>query len=192
LCAETQFDRRDEERTCDHLITAARRRDHAVAMKINEKLLNILRSANGAWTLGDGMMTLFTNTITTQTLTEAANRVFWKLDVWEDDSRRRKRFVPNPYGSQHEDAAARVPGQKEDTTKAEEHIEKAREHLLAQLIAKKIVVPPASGGRMAGVTTMLADLIDENDIATMTDANAQEPEDIGNEIITYATNDVTF
>lgn len=29
---------------------------------------------------------------------------FWRLDVWEDDSRRRLRFVPNPYGSRHLEA----------------------------------------------------------------------------------------
>ena len=31
--------------------------------------------------------------------------MFWRLDVWEDDSRRRKRFVPNVYGSRHPEAS---------------------------------------------------------------------------------------
>lgn len=30
-----------------------------------------------------------------------SSETFWKLDVWEDDSRRRKRFVLNPYGCHH-------------------------------------------------------------------------------------------
>ena len=32
------------------------------------------------------------------------SELFWRLDVWEDDSRRRKRFIPNVYGSRHEEA----------------------------------------------------------------------------------------
>ncbi len=33
---------------------------------------------------------------------------FWKLDSWEDDSRRRRRLVKNPYGSSHPDATLRA------------------------------------------------------------------------------------
>lgn len=33
---------------------------------------------------------------------------FWKLDAWEDDARRRKRFVHNPYGSTHPEATLKV------------------------------------------------------------------------------------
>ncbi|KAL0174746.1 hypothetical protein M9458_030714, partial [Cirrhinus mrigala] len=28
---------------------------------------------------------------------------FWRLDYWEDDLRRRRRFVRNPFGSTHLD-----------------------------------------------------------------------------------------
>ena len=33
---------------------------------------------------------------------------FWKLDVWEDDARRRKRFVRNPLGSSHTEATLKA------------------------------------------------------------------------------------
>ena len=29
---------------------------------------------------------------------------YWKLDSWEDDTRRRRRFVRNLYGSSHKEA----------------------------------------------------------------------------------------
>lgn len=33
---------------------------------------------------------------------------FWKLDAWEDDARRRKRFVHNPRGSSHPQATLKA------------------------------------------------------------------------------------
>lgn len=33
---------------------------------------------------------------------------FWKLDVWEDDSRRRRRLVRNPLGSTHPQATLKA------------------------------------------------------------------------------------
>ena len=42
---------------------------------------------------------------------------FWKLDTWEDDSRRRRRLLPNPVGSTHPEAALRAAiehGENED------------------------------------------------------------------------------
>ena len=35
---------------------------------------------------------------------------FWKLDVWEDDARRRRRLVRNPLGSTHPEATLKVRG----------------------------------------------------------------------------------
>ena len=37
---------------------------------------------------------------------------FWKLDVWEDDARRRRRLVRNPLGSAHPEATLKVRGTK--------------------------------------------------------------------------------
>ena len=36
------------------------------------------------------------------------NVEFWRLDVWEDDSRRRRRFIRNPLGSTHPEAALKA------------------------------------------------------------------------------------
>ena len=35
-------------------------------------------------------------------------QVFWKLDSWEDDSRRRRRLMKNPHGSNHSEATLRA------------------------------------------------------------------------------------
>lgn len=48
------LDRKEEEKMCDHLIKAAKRRDHTVAIKIREKILNILTNKHGAWGHPDG------------------------------------------------------------------------------------------------------------------------------------------
>lgn len=48
-CAQTLLDRREEERMCDHLITAARRRDNVIAGRLLEKVCNILSNKHGAW-----------------------------------------------------------------------------------------------------------------------------------------------
>jgi len=36
------------------------------------------------------------------------NVEYWKLDAWEDDARRRKRFVHNPHGSSHPEATLKA------------------------------------------------------------------------------------
>lgn len=59
---------------------------------------------------------------------------FWKLDAWEDDARRRKRFVHNPLGSSHPEAtlkAALEHGAPEDA------ILQAREEFHAHLAASR-------------------------------------------------------
>lgn len=48
-CAQTMIERRDEETMCDHLITAARRRDNVIANRLLEKVANILSHKHGAW-----------------------------------------------------------------------------------------------------------------------------------------------
>lgn len=59
---------------------------------------------------------------------------YWKLDAWEDDARRRKRFVHNPLGSSHPEAtlkAALEHGAPEDA------ILQAREEFHAHLAASR-------------------------------------------------------
>ena len=43
------MDCREEEKMCDHLITAAKRRDHILASQLIQKTLNILTNKHGAW-----------------------------------------------------------------------------------------------------------------------------------------------
>ncbi|XP_076332480.1 neurobeachin-like isoform X2 [Tachypleus tridentatus] len=117
LCAQTVLDRKEEEKICDHLITAARRRDSVVAGKLVEKILNILTDKHGAW--GRKSITW---------------REFLKLDSWEDDARRRKRLVQNPRGSSHPEAtlkAALEHGAPEDA------ILQAREEFHKQVAATR-------------------------------------------------------
>ncbi|KAK3100612.1 hypothetical protein FSP39_022596 [Pinctada imbricata] len=117
LCAQTMLDRKEEERMCDHLIKSAKRRDQVVAVKIRDKILNILGNKHGAW--GE--------------LSEKGAE-YWKLDVWEDDSRRRRRLMRNPIGSTHPEAtlkAALEHGENEDA------INQAREAFHAHLAATK-------------------------------------------------------
>lgn len=48
-CAQYAADRREEEKMCDHLINAAKHRDHVTANQLKQKILNILTNKHGAW-----------------------------------------------------------------------------------------------------------------------------------------------
>ncbi|XP_030047517.1 LOW QUALITY PROTEIN: lipopolysaccharide-responsive and beige-like anchor protein [Microcaecilia unicolor] len=102
LCAQYSADKREEEKMCDHLIRAAKYRDHVTATQLVQKIINILTDKHGAW----GSSAL------------SRPREFWRLDYWEDDLRRRRRFVRNPLGSTHPEAtlkAAMEHGQCENS-----------------------------------------------------------------------------
>uniref|UniRef100_A0A669CNB4 Neurobeachin n=1 Tax=Oreochromis niloticus TaxID=8128 RepID=A0A669CNB4_ORENI len=86
-CAQYAADRKEEEKMCDHLICAAKHRDHVTANQLKQKIVNILTNKHGAWG------TLLHD--------------FWRLDYWEDDLRRRRRFVRNPFGSTHLDVVCK-------------------------------------------------------------------------------------
>ncbi|XP_012054151.1 PREDICTED: neurobeachin [Atta cephalotes] len=138
-CAQTLLDRREEERMCDHLITAARRRDNVIASRLLEKVRNILSNKHGAWGYMDPMA--------------AKLAEYWKLDAWEDDARRRKRFVHNPLGSSHPEAtlkAALEHGAPEDA------ILQAREEFHAHLAAS----------RAHQQQLQSADLLDDSELLT--------------------------
>uniref|UniRef100_A0A1B0AJ54 BEACH domain-containing protein n=1 Tax=Glossina pallidipes TaxID=7398 RepID=A0A1B0AJ54_GLOPL len=92
-CAQTLLERREEERMCDHLITAARRRDNVIASRLLEKVRNIMCNRHGAWGDASGSV---------------QKQTYWKLDAWEDDARRRKRMVQNPRGSSHPQATLKA------------------------------------------------------------------------------------
>jgi len=90
-CGQTASERRDEEVICEHLISAARKRDHYFAVKLRDKILNLITDKQGCWF--DPVKD---------------HCIFWKLDNWEDDMRRRRRFVKNPNGSSHLEATLKA------------------------------------------------------------------------------------
>ncbi|XP_051822312.1 lipopolysaccharide-responsive and beige-like anchor protein [Antechinus flavipes] len=92
LCAQYSADKREEEKMCDHLIRAAKYRDHVTATQLIQKIINILTDKHGAW--GNSA--------------PSRPREFWRLDYWEDDLRRRRRFVRNPLGSTHPEATLKT------------------------------------------------------------------------------------
>ncbi|KFP87973.1 Lipopolysaccharide-responsive and beige-like anchor protein, partial [Acanthisitta chloris] len=95
LCAQYSADKREEEKMCHHLITAAKYRDQVTATQLIQKIINILTDKHGAW----------------GSSAASRPREFWRLDYWEDDLRRRRRFVRNPLGSTHPEATLRAPGE---------------------------------------------------------------------------------
>ncbi|KAM6179708.1 neurobeachin isoform 3-T3 [Erethizon dorsatum] len=104
-CAQYAADRREEEKMCDHLISAAKHRDHVTANQLKQKILNILTNKHGAW----------------GAVSHSQLHDFWRLDYWEDDLRRRRRFVRNAFGSTHAEAllkAAIEYGTEEDVVKS--------------------------------------------------------------------------
>ncbi|XP_038055558.1 neurobeachin-like isoform X2 [Patiria miniata] len=115
LCAQSGMECKEEEKMCDHLITAARRRDHIFANQLLQKTINILTNKHGAW-----------GNVTNRP------REFYRVDMWEDNTRRHRRLIRNPLGSTHPEAtlmAAIEHGEDEDV------IEKAKQALHSQLAA---------------------------------------------------------
>lgn len=49
LCAQYSADKREDEKVCDHLIRAAKYRDHVTATQLIQKIINILTDKHGAW-----------------------------------------------------------------------------------------------------------------------------------------------
>ncbi|KAJ8262151.1 hypothetical protein GJAV_G00163030 [Gymnothorax javanicus] len=108
-CAQYAAEKRDEEKMCDHLIRAAKVRDHVTATQLIQKIINILTDKHGAW--GNSVL--------------SRPREFWRLDYWEDDLRRRRRFVRNALGSTHSEAtlkAAVENAPEEDVLKSKRSI----------------------------------------------------------------------
>ncbi|XP_035272744.1 lipopolysaccharide-responsive and beige-like anchor protein isoform X2 [Anguilla anguilla] len=107
--AEYSAEKCEEERISDHLIRAVKYRDHVTAGQLIQKIVNILMDKRGAW----------------GSSTHNRPRQFWRLDYWEDDLRRRRRFVRNPSGSAHSEASPRaVPlnALEEDVLKGKQSI----------------------------------------------------------------------
>ncbi|KAK9540554.1 hypothetical protein VZT92_002998 [Zoarces viviparus] len=108
-CAQYAAEKRDEEKMCDHLIRAAKYRDHMTATQLIQKIVNILTDKHGAW----------------GSSSKSRPREFWRLDYWEDDLRRRRRFIRNPSGSTHSEATLKAAAEhvsEEDVLKGKQSI----------------------------------------------------------------------
>ena len=79
---------------CDHLITAARRRDGVLAGRLVDKVVDVLSTRHGAWSKNERNIVNRKDGDSEEEPEEEEGerlREFWKLDVWEDDARRRRR-----------------------------------------------------------------------------------------------------
>uniref|UniRef100_A0A674D2Y2 Neurobeachin n=1 Tax=Salmo trutta TaxID=8032 RepID=A0A674D2Y2_SALTR len=117
-CAQYAADRREEEKMCDHLISAAKHRDHVTANQLKQKILNILTNKHGAW----------------GSLAQSQLNDFWRLDYWEDDLRRRRRFVRNPFGSTHLDIPCKT---LDDYGSEEDELVKSKKGFRSQAVANQ-------------------------------------------------------
>ncbi|XP_040571121.1 neurobeachin isoform X7 [Lepeophtheirus salmonis] len=107
-CALNLNERNEEEKMCDHLITAARRRDGVIASRLVDKVVDVLSSNQYCYNYW-------------KNAEEIGKRIFWKLDVWEDDARRRRRLIRDPIGSTHPEATLKAcleHGATEDAVQA--------------------------------------------------------------------------
>jgi hypothetical protein len=84
LCDQTTNERKQEEELCDHFITSSRQRYQTNALRLKEKFLSQMINDKINY-LNDSCL-------------------FWKLDPWEDDLRRRRRLIPNLNGTIHNEA----------------------------------------------------------------------------------------
>ncbi|MBN3301563.1 NBEA protein, partial [Amia calva] len=117
-CAQYAADRKEEEKMCDHLISAAKHRDHVTANQLKQKILNILTNKHGAW----------------GTLSQSQLHDFWRLDYWEDDLRRRRRFVRNAFGSTHPDVTLKC---LEDYGTDEDEVVKSKKTFRSQAVVNQ-------------------------------------------------------
>ena len=138
-CGAAVGERREEERMCDHLISAARRRDGVLAGRLVDKLGAVLHHPHGAWSRDSPAPAPApaTTSPASQSLSSQESATtppvhHWKLDSWEDDARRRKRFVRNSLGSSHPEATllAAEPG----TTSPEDAIQSVQQQFHSSVL----------------------------------------------------------
>ncbi|XP_031416111.1 lipopolysaccharide-responsive and beige-like anchor protein isoform X3 [Clupea harengus] len=121
-CAQYAAEKRDEEKMCDHLIRAAKYRDHVTATQLIQKIVNILTDKHGAWGSSSA----------------SRPRDFWRLDYWEDDLRRRRRFIRNPYGSTHSEATLKAAAEHVAGRAApEEDVLKGKQSIRSQALGNQ-------------------------------------------------------
>ncbi|NWX52914.1 LRBA protein, partial [Steatornis caripensis] len=103
---------------CHHLIMAAKYRDQVTATQLIQKIINILTDKHGAW----------------GSSAPSRPREFWRLDYWEDDLRRRRRFVRNPLGSTHPEATLKAA---RDHAPDEDILVKGKQSIKSQVLGNQ-------------------------------------------------------
>uniref|UniRef100_A0A914GZ48 BEACH-type PH domain-containing protein n=1 Tax=Globodera rostochiensis TaxID=31243 RepID=A0A914GZ48_GLORO len=131
---EQLMGRKAEELLAEQLLTSSKHREFVLASRALEKIGNVLTHPHGPWSSPD------------------QKKVFWKLDVWEDDSRRRRRFVQNPWGKRH------ILATIQRTFEQQKTFETNQEQFLKDLSHKMIT---AGGGQTKG---LVHEFMDEADI----------------------------
>ena len=84
LSNQTTLERQEEEHVCDHFIHASRQRYELVGSRLKEKFLSLMVNDTQAY------------------LNQSC--LFWKLDPWEDDLRRRRRLIRNPFHAEYQES----------------------------------------------------------------------------------------
>ncbi|XP_040187824.1 lipopolysaccharide-responsive and beige-like anchor protein isoform X2 [Rana temporaria] len=120
ISAQYSADKREDEKMCDHLIRAAKYRDHVTATQLVQKIINILTDKHGAW----------------GSSSSNRPREFWRLDYWEDDLRRRRRFVRNPLGSTHREATLKAAI---DHDREDDALVKGKQSIRSQVVGSQNV-----------------------------------------------------
>jgi len=112
LCRLTEATYSENDKLQDQLLKATKRRDFSVAKNVIQKVFDIITSEHGSWVAEE----------------QPSNVKFYQLDMWEDDSRRRMRFVKNEHGSSHPEATLLegVEGRNKDASTNPQHLNFAK------------------------------------------------------------------
>ncbi|KAF8571585.1 hypothetical protein P879_00746 [Paragonimus westermani] len=92
ITARLAANKREDARMCEHVITSARLHDQLSTLWLTNKMHRLMTHLWSNWSARLNRGSKTNNTEITE---------FYRLDNWEDDSRRRRRLSPNPHGSTH-------------------------------------------------------------------------------------------
>lgn len=147
-CVETMQARHHEESLINSLITSAKRRDRMLFTRFKENLLHLKNVE----------------------CLESLNLIY-KLDTWEDDSRRKRRFVLNPYSSQDNSVNRLKINRSQEQT-----INKELKDQQQKTLSTPIYLPQNNTVNKTSATCKDSNLNSEEDIEMF----SWEPDDINN------------
>ncbi|KAL3091322.1 hypothetical protein niasHS_007115 [Heterodera schachtii] len=160
---EQLLNRKGDDQLAEQLLVASKHRESVLASRTLDKIGAVLTHPHGPWSSPDDK-----------------KNIFWKLDVWEDDSRRRRRFVQNPWGKRHKLAATMQQKVDEQRHQQQDESETAREQFLKDLSHKMIT----AGGHSKG--SSVHEFMDEADIEKWLKDESDLSEPI-EDLTTYST-----